>query len=739
MAEYSELEGLIETEHVVPTHLNTPDRVGPLTVRQLNMLLGPTLFGSPAGWALGHQLGAGVGIGSELGAVGAAVPLFGGALMALPVEPPIEHGLRKFLRYRFGAKTIGTAQMPAYTRVKEAGSDGVLRMTWKRECRAVWRLPTTNLRLAHTLQKRTAVARWARFLGGLTCPVQIVVRATPVDVNQTVGQIANRGTPQAQALAAFLRAHAVGTGLVQRERYLVVGADDEEQLADRVRSIEDSLNRAGLPPQRVEDDPHHQHALHDLVQACWTPRPRSTVSIGPSVLRIEPQLVNTDGQNCRSIVLSAWPRAVHTDWLSPLLDGPLPIDIALHVEPQDTERMCSRLDTKLRQYHSSPASAARDTAIEDAELLRRALERRREHAFSVSVYFLVRAGSTKELDDRTKRVRQIVRELGGKTQVPRWEHDDGLASCIPMAEDRLRRRTVLDTSTLARTYPASSSTLVLAGGVPWGVTAHTQVVFTPFHPSLKNPHMAFYATSGAGKGYAAKVLQSRLAMGQNVRVFGVDQDEDEEYTRFAEHLDGQVIRLGPPERTGRWAELASVDLARTCTIFNLAQVPDQYRAGLFKQIKHLVWNWVQEHGGPASFIVDEAVTLLRYEEAANELEDLVRRGRHIQLGGVFITQRVADFFNTTCGQVIQAIAASQWYGQQLPTELARVAEVLRLSPAEREYLQQAGIGEGLLVAMGQRVAMSLWGHTSPEEYAMANTDPQLARVARKERMHAGIA
>jgi hypothetical protein len=165
-------------------------------------------------------------------------------------------------------------------------------------------------------------------------------------------------------------------------------------------------------------------------------------------------------------------------------------------------------------------------------------------------------------------------------------------------------------------------------------------------------------------------------------------------------------------------------------------VPEQHRAQLFSQIKRLVWSWVQEHGGPASFIVDEAVTLLRHEEAANELEDLVRRGRHIQLGGVFITQRVADFFNTTCGQVIQAIASSQWYGQQMPTELARVADVLRLSPAEREFLQQAGIGEGLLVAMGQRVAMSLWGHTSPDEYAMANTDPQRRNVERKDNSRA---
>jgi hypothetical protein len=49
-------------------------------------------------------------------------------------------------------------------------------------------------------------------------------------------------------------------------------------------------------------------------------------------------------------------------------------------------------------------------------------------------------------------------------------------------------------------------------------------------PIAEDPHMAFYATSGAGKGYAAKVLQARLAQGQDVRIFGVDQDEDEEYT-----------------------------------------------------------------------------------------------------------------------------------------------------------------------------------------------------------------
>src|SRR2546423_13784045 len=114
----NELDELIEPEHVVPTHLSTPDRVGWLTVRQLNALLGPALFASPAGWLLGDQLGIAAAV------AGALVPVLVGGALALPVQPPVEHGLRKFLGYRLGPKTIGPMKMPAYTRVKEAGSDG---------------------------------------------------------------------------------------------------------------------------------------------------------------------------------------------------------------------------------------------------------------------------------------------------------------------------------------------------------------------------------------------------------------------------------------------------------------------------------------------------------------------------------------------------------------------------------------------------------------------------------------
>ena len=55
-------------------------------------------------------------------------------------------------------------------------------------------------------------------------------------------------------------------------------------------------------------------------------------------------------------------------------------------------------------------------------------------------------------------------------------------------------------------------------------------------------------------------------------------------------------------------------------------------------------------------------------------------------------------------------------------ELYEIAPSLGISPEERDRIEKAGQGEGLLVTTGRRVWVNLYGHTSPGEFAMANTD-----------------
>ena len=55
-------------------------------------------------------------------------------------------------------------------------------------------------------------------------------------------------------------------------------------------------------------------------------------------------------------------------------------------------------------------------------------------------------------------------------------------------------------------------------------------------------------------------------------------------------------------------------------------------------------------------------------------------------------------------------------------ELYEIAPSLGISPEERDRIEKAGQGEALLVTTGRRVWVNLYGHTSPGEFAMANTD-----------------
>src|SRR5205814_7761661 len=125
--------------------------------------------------------------------------------------------------------------------------------------------------------------------------------------------------------------------------------------------------------------------------------------------------------------------------------------------------------------------------------------------------------------------------------------------------------------------------------------------------------------------------------------------------------------------------------------------------------------------GRAAFIVDEAVTVTEEELGARTLGDLVRRGRHFGLEVHVLTQRVTDWFDSRIGRTIQSVAASKWFGQMEPRELYEIGPSLGLSTEERDRIEKAGEGEGLLVTAGRRVWRHFYGNTSQVGCAMSTT------------------
>jgi hypothetical protein len=356
-----------------------------------------------------------------------------------------------------------------------------------------------------------------------------------------------------------------------------------------------------------------------------------------------------------------------------------------------------------------------------------AYERRQTLPMRMAITVVVRGTNRSTLERRTKRLRQRAKDLGAELRLLRWEQRAGWMAVLPVRRQPLSRRGLpVETGTVARTYPFSAGTLQLEGGVPFGTAASTVVTFTTAAARNKNRHMCWYGTSGAGKGYSLRVLLSRERFANGLRIYGIDQDEQAEYAgRFCDYLQGRSV----PIRSIADAEafhFIGADLGPgrndDIVIWDLHESDERDRGAIFAVLKAKLVEHLLAVPGRAAFIVDEAVTVTEDELGARTLGDLVRRGRHFGLEMHVLTQRVTDWFDTRIGRTIQSVAASKWFGQMEPRELYEIAPSLGLSPEERDRIEKAGQGEGLLVTTGRRVWVNLYGHTSPGEYAMANTD-----------------
>jgi hypothetical protein len=740
------LDESVDPPYLVPTHLREPQSIGPIPVRTFYVVLASALlFGAPVATIARRELG---DIGLWLG----LLPIVLAAPFALPwLDPPAEHGALRLLAF-IGQKvrrSVTWLRPPPQVELADADglwaflgvvndyrrtsalslgeqsdlaglhvADGAVYVPIGRrlEPHAVYRVPTVNLGTAAAETRRGARAQWGAVLNGLPHPIQVVIRSTPATALPVVERIKAHGSPPARELAAWLSAHLHGAQLVERERYLVVPAEDLETLGDRCASLEASLRRIGLPLERIGA----VDELRGVLGAFLTPRPRQ---FGPAVVDVSASghLV-VDGEYVRAFDLGKLPPTIVTDWAAPLLDGDLPLDVSIDVEPLDLAWAKLQLDARRNALESSAPTPGRQVALEQIAGLRMAYERRRTLPMRMTCTVVVRAPYRGTLERRTKRLRQRVKDLGAELRLLRWEQRAGWLAVAPLRRRPLARRGLpVETGTVARTYPFSAGTLAIEGGVPFGVAAAAPVTFTTAAPRNKNRHMCWYGTSGAGKGYSLRVLLSRERFANGLRVYGIDQDERQEYAgRFCQYLAGTRVPI---------RSLADVDAYdfHNCgnpdvVIWDLHESDERDRGAIFAALKAKCVSHVLDHPGRAAFVVDEAVTVTEDELGARTLGDLVRRGRHFGLEVHVLTQRVTDWFDSRIGRTIQSVAASKWFGQMEPRELYEIAPSLGLSPEERDRIEKAGQGEGLLVTTGRRVWVNLYGHTSPAEFAMANTD-----------------
>ncbi|MBI2582776.1 DUF87 domain-containing protein, partial [Candidatus Azambacteria bacterium] len=271
--------------------------------------------------------------------------------------------------------------------------------------------------------------------------------------------------------------------------------------------------------------------------------------IAPAALEVTQTAVRLGEKLARTLFVFSYPRYLNTNWFSPIINLDRMMDIAVFVHPVDTGAALRQLRKKVAQVESQmmireEKGLVRDpileTAYQDLEALRDRLQQAQEKLFRFGLYLTIYGNSEDEL---SKIEREITGMLDARLVMAKpalFQQAEGLHSVFPLSNDLLEVSTMMNSGPISSVFPFASAELTSDRGILYGINRHNNslVLFDRF--SLENANMVIFATSGAGKSYAAKldILRS-LMLGTEVLVI----DPENEYRYLAETVGGSFFKI----------------------------------------------------------------------------------------------------------------------------------------------------------------------------------------------------
>lgn len=555
--------------------------------------------------------------------------------------------------------------------------------------------------------------------------------------------------------------------------------------------------------------------------------------IAPSAMEFSYNGFRVSGMFAKSYFVFDYPGFIETNWLSPIINFDVTMDISMFIYPIDSATIMKFLRNKVAQLRSSISlnqekGNVRDPALEatlqDAEELRDALQRGIEKMFQISLYFTVYSDDEKKLEKITK---QLETMLGGKLVLIKpafLQMEHAFNSCQPMAVDELGVIRNMNTNPLSTAFPFTSSDLTSNEGILYGLNRHNDslIIFDRFR--LENANSVIFAKSGAGKSYAVKleILRSMM-LGTDVIVI----DPENEYESLANVVGGSYLRVSlnsdkrinpfdlplgikdeetkpgdllrsniinlqglfnlmlgkltpeeealldkalidvyalkgitietpnpgefePPTMedfyqilqtmegtesltkrvekyvtgtySGIFNKLTNIDLKSGMVVFCIRDLEDQLRPIAMYVILNYIWNRVRSSLKKRIMVIDEAWTMMQYEDSARFLYGLVKRARKYYLGITTITQDVEDFAKSSYGKPIISNSSLQLLLKQSPASIEALQKIFNLTEGEKYLLLNSGIGQGLFFAGNKHVAIQIIASYTEDKIITTNPE-----------------
>jgi len=272
--------------------------------------------------------------------------------------------------------------------------------------------------------------------------------------------------------------------------------------------------------------------------------------IAPPAIEVDFDYLKIGNKFLRTLFIAGYPRFVTANWLSPLINFDHSLDIAMYIYPVEGKGVLDNLRRKIAEMEAeiqtdlergriiNPSTQAK---LEDARELQQQLVKGAERFFQFGLYVTISAESVDELNKVTKEVTSTLGSLLIIAKSATLQMEDGFKTTVPTCVDKLMITRNMDTTSLATTFPFTSSELTSNEGVLYGINEHNDslIIFDRF--SLENANSVIFAKSGAGKSYMVKLEALRSLM------FGTEIitiDPEAEYKNLSEAVGGEYITFG---------------------------------------------------------------------------------------------------------------------------------------------------------------------------------------------------
>ena len=151
----------------------------------------------------------------------------------------------------------------------------------------------------------------------------------------------------------------------------------------------------------------------------------------------------------------------------------------------------------------------------------------------------------------------------------------------------------------------------------------------------------------------------------------------------------------------------NVQLGNKLIVFSIRDMEEELRPAAMYIVLHYIWNIVRKELKKRILVVDEAWTMMKYEDAGSFMFGIAKRCRKYYMGLTTITQDIADFMNSPYGKPIVTNSSIQMLLRQSPASIDIIQETFNLTDQEKSLLLESSVGEGIFFAGMKHVAIKV--------------------------------